>query len=151
MVDEHHSHDESGHHPAHPTSTDRVFGVTPFGCAVIIAVPTLIIVGLVMFAVFSDSPVERLARGNPAELRSRGPIYVVSDEEFPKTLLELKSAKVAYDTLLGAGKAFKVENATRVRVIDIRVTFVRVRIQSGAHRGKVGWVSEDWIQPVSRP
>ena len=40
-----------------------------------------------------------------------------------------------------------MESGTRVLIIDIRLSYMRVRIQSGEHEGKAGWVLEDCVQP----
>ncbi len=138
-------------HPSYPTEgRERVLGVSPLGCAGLMAIPTLLIVGLAVWVVFFDADLEpRLATGNRGVLESDGlPIAVADDRAFPEVLLELKSAKIAYEYLLEAGRAFTVEEGTAVRVIDIRMTFLRIRIESGEHRGESGWVSEEWVRPV---
>ena len=67
------------------------------------------------------------------------PIYLVSDEAFT-ALLEMKSPRGAFESLSGVGRAFVVESGTRILIIDIRLSCMRGRIQSGEHEGYAGWV-----------
>ena len=149
MSGEGHHHPTSGHASGAIRPQETVLGVSPLGCAALMAIPTLVIVGLAVSVVFFDTEIEGfLASGNPGLLIAAGgsPIYLVSDEAFP-ALLENKSPREAFESVSAAGQGVVVESGTRVLIIDIRLSYMRVRIQSGEHEGKAGWVLEDWVKP----
>ena len=137
--------------PYYKDGGDTVLGVAPLGWAALMAIPTVLIVGMAVWAVFFDSDVDAyLATGNPAVLSidGRSPITIARDQVFSQTALRRGSVLAAYETLVENGDAFTVDDGTAVRVIDIRLSMMRVRVVSGPWRGESGWVPHDWVGPL---
>lgn len=143
-------HNSPDHLPYPAQGRQTVLGVSPMGWAVLMAIPTLLIVGLAVWAVFFNSDIETyLATGNPAELSIDGqsPIAIARDQAFSQTALRRGWVLAAYEALVEDGDAFSVEDGTLVRVIDIRLSMIRVRVESGPRQGETGWVPDNWVGP----
>ncbi len=149
MADEVHHHDPVDHLPYPSEGHETVLGLSPLGCAALMAIPTLCIVGLAVWVVFFDSDIEAfLATGNPAVLSIDGAseIAIARDEGFSEAVLEYGSVAEAYQSLVQDGQAFMVPDGTDVLIIDIRLTMMRVRVESGAFAGETGWVPDNWVR-----
>ena len=79
----------------------------------------------------------RLSRGSSS-------VPVAIDEEM---LAELKRAADNNDAS-GIGPIFIVSDGTTVRVSESGRSGLRVRILDGSQKGRVGWVSFDWVKPL---
>ena len=55
----------------------------------------------------------------------------------------------AVRTLVDGGRAVLVQSGTKVRVLHESYNERELRIESGAHAGKTGWVPYEWLRPVT--
>jgi len=89
------------------------------------------------------------SQGDKAVVRSSGSgkIWVAVDE---KSLGEYSEAalakdKIGFQQLVTSGRLYSVDDGT-TEVLVLKTTFTRskVRIMSGPHQGRVGWVPKEW-------
>ncbi|HBY60239.1 MAG TPA: hypothetical protein DEH78_10475 [Solibacterales bacterium] len=79
-----------------------------------------------------------------------GPVWVAGDRETAETV---SVALVGGDTarLFGlekTGKAFPADPGTTVTVVAESFNERHVRVTSGRHAGKEGWVPYEWLRPA---
>ena len=72
-------------------------------------------------------------------------IAIARDDEGSEAVLEYGSVSDAYESLVRDGERFTVLDRTEVLIIDIRLTMMRVRIESGVFAGETGWVPDNWV------
>lgn len=88
-------------------------------------------------------------QGDKAVLRSSGSgkIWVAVDEKALDEYSEAALAKdnIGFQQLVTSGRLYSVDDGTTEALV-LKTTFTRskVRIMSGLHQGRVGWVPREW-------
>jgi hypothetical protein len=85
---------------------------------------------------------------NRLQIAGAGLIYVASDEKSLHDLMDaLPRGKTdAVEDLLQSGKVMRVNNGTKVRILEQSSMIRKVKILEGDQIMKEGWVLESWIQ-----
>lgn len=75
-------------------------------------------------------------------------VVVGTDEETESTITKVSLAKDEYGIteLITTGKAFVVPNCTKVKIIDTKVTTMKIRIIEGTQANKSGWVPYEFVK-----
>jgi hypothetical protein len=82
-------------------------------------------------------------------IRGNGALSVgVTEEAFNEMNTAISvSDSVGYRTILLAGRAFIVQEGTRVLVIERGLFRAKVRILDGTQKDRAGWVASEWVKP----
>jgi len=100
----------------------------------------------------SDRPVGAGAQGIGSDaqlyLAGRDSVMVAVDEKAVHEMISAISGRdqQALEALIASGRAMKVNNNTRVRVLETMTGQTKVRILEGPHLMAEGWVSERWLR-----
>lgn len=81
-------------------------------------------------------------------LAGRDSVMVALDDKAWDDLITALSGKDqgALDSLAGSGSVLKVENNTRVRLLQTMMGRTKVRILEGPYVKREGWVGERWLR-----
>lgn len=93
--------------------------------------------------------------GDVVQIRSEADdprVSVARTQEARERMTEAVAAQdlEGYERIVYSGQAFRVEQGTRARVIDVggfmMATQTKVRILEGSHRGASGWIPPSWAR-----
>ncbi|MCD5384229.1 hypothetical protein LR066_05695 [candidate division WOR-3 bacterium] len=123
------------------------------GCATVFAV----IIAVIVFVVYQD-------RKSPTTKQKSSSIIITGDiarlsadvDPIPvgiskKAMDKFTEAAITKDDhgivqLFAWGVVFPVSNNTKVRILQVGLMLIKIRILEGEHDGKSGWVPREWIK-----
>ena len=112
---------------------------------------SILISGLILFSSCTDAP--QLNVGSEARISAPGSDKEVLVAIDVKALEELTNSFIAKDwhgvgEVYVSGRAFPVDNLTRVLIIDSGFGKRKIRILEGKQNGRAGWLPGEYLAPI---